>query len=79
MTVVGVGTLLVVVVLVGVVAAVAFIRTLLPSVVDRAVLVEDSSEALPVFGASLLSSERRGAGREVWLGGKKEPVDSRRI
>ncbi len=64
LTVVGVGTLLLVlVVLVGVVA-VAFIRTLLPRVVTRAV-VEDASEALPAFGASLLSSERRDAGRDV--------------
>jgi hypothetical protein len=63
LTVVGVGTLLLVVVLVGVVA-VAFIRMLLPSVVTRAV-VEDTSEALPAFGTSLLSSERRDAGRDV--------------
>ena len=76
--VVGVGTLLVVVP-VGVVA-VAFIRTLLPSVVTRAavVVVEDASETLPTLGASLLSSERRDAGREVWLGGEKV-VDSRRV
>ena len=79
LTVVGVGTLLVVVVLVGVVVAVVFIRTLLPSVVTRAVLAEDTSGALPAFGASLLSSERRDAGREVWLGGEKELVDSRRM
>lgn len=64
LTVVGVGILLpVVVVPVGVVA-VAFIRTLLPKVVTRAV-IEDTSEALVAFGASLLSSERRDAGRDV--------------
>jgi hypothetical protein len=78
--VVGVGTLLVVVVAPVGVVAVAFIRTLLPSVVTRAavVVVEDASEALPALGASLLSSERRDAGREVWLGGEKV-VDSRRM
>lgn len=83
--VVGVGSLLVV--LVGDVAAaaaaaVAFIRTLLPSVVMRVVVVEDTpSEALPAFGASLLSSERRDAGRDEWGGGggENEVVDSRRI
>ena len=74
--VVGVGTLLVAVP-VGVVA-VAFIRTLLPSVVTRAAVVEDASRAFPALGASLLSSERRDAGREVWLGGEKV-VDSRRV
>ena len=83
--VVGVGSLLVV--LVGDVAAaaaaaVAFIRTLFPSVVMRVVVVEDTpSEALPAFGASLLSSERRDAGRDEWGGGggENEVVDSRRI
>jgi hypothetical protein len=78
LTVVGVGSLLVV--LVGDVA-VAFIRTLLPSVVTRVVVVvvEDASETLPAFGASLLSSERRDAGRDEWPGGEKAVVDSRRI
>jgi hypothetical protein len=69
--VVGVGSLLVVVVvLVGVVVAVEFMRTLLPSVV--------TPEALPAFGASLLSSERRDAGRDEWPGGENV-VDSRRM
>jgi len=76
LTVVGVGTLLVAVV-VGVVAG-AFIRTLLPSVDTRAVVVEGASEVLPALGASLLSSERRDAGRDVWLGGEKV-VESRRM
>lgn len=62
LTVVGVGTLLLVVVVV--VGVVAFIRTLLPRVVTRAV-IEDTSEALPAFDVSLLSSERRDAGRDV--------------
>lgn len=83
--VVGVGSLLVALVGdVAVAAAVAFIRTLLPSVVTRVVVVvvEDtpSEEALPAFGASLLSSERRDAGRDEWVGGgEKDVVDSRRI
>ena len=83
--VVGVGSLLVMLVGdVAVAAAIAFIRTLLPSVVTRVVVVvvEDtpSEEALPAFGASLLSSERRDAGRDEWVGGgEKEVVDSRRI
>jgi hypothetical protein len=75
LTVVGVGSLFVV--LVGDVT-VEFIRTLLPSVVTRVVVVEGASEALPAFGASLLSSERRDAGRDEWPGGEKV-VDSRRI
>ena len=82
--VVGVGSLLVVLVgdVAAAAAAVAFIRTLLPSVVMRVVVVEDTpSEALPAFGASLLSSERRDAGRDEWGGGggENEVVDSRRI
>jgi hypothetical protein len=75
LTVVGVGSLFVV--LVGDVT-VEFIRTLLPSVVTRVVVVEGASEALPAFGASLLSSERRDAGRDEWPGGEKV-VDSRRM
>ena len=75
--VVGVGTLVLVVALVGVVAVV-FIRTLLPSVVTRAVVEGTSEAALPTFGASLLSSERRDAGRDVWPGGENV-LDSRRI
>ena len=81
--VVGVGSLLVVLVGdVAAAAAVAFMRTLLPSVVMRVVVVEDTpSEALLAFGASLLSSERRDAGRDEWGGGggENEVVDSRRI
>ena len=81
--VVGVGSLLVVLVGdVAAAAAVAFIRTLFPSVVMRVVVVEDTpSEALLAFGASLLSSERRDAGRDEWGGGggENEVVDSRRI
>ena len=59
-TVIGVGTLFVVVVLVAVVAA-AYIRTPLPSVVTCAVLAKDTSEALPALDAPLLSSERQDA------------------
>jgi hypothetical protein len=75
-----VGILLVVVVVPVGVAAVAFIRTLLPSVVTRTVVgvVKDASEAFPALGTSLLSSERSGAEREVWLGGEIV-VDSRRM
>ena len=73
-TVVGVRTLPLDVVLGGV-AAVVLIRTLLPKVVTRAT-VEGGSTVFPVLGASLLASERRDIGRAV-LGGEKE-LDSRR-
>jgi hypothetical protein len=74
LTVVGVGTLLGAV-LVGVVEFV-LIRTLLPKVVTRAA-VDSVSEVFPALGASLLASERRDTGRDVFGGDKV--VDSRRI
>lgn len=73
--VVGVGTLLGPVLLVGVVDVV-LIRTLLPKVVVRAV-VDDASEAFPALGASLAASERREVGRDVF--GGERVLDSRRI
>ncbi len=76
-TVVGVGTLLLDAVPGGVIA-VALIRTLLPNVVTRAA-VEGGSEVFPTAlgGTSLLASDSRDAGREVF-GGEKV-LDSRRI
>jgi hypothetical protein len=74
-TVVGVGTLVLDAVLGGVVA-VALIRTLLPKAVTRAV-IGGSSEVFPALGASLLASERREVGRDVF-GGEKV-LDSRRV
>jgi hypothetical protein len=73
--VVGVGTLVLDAVLGGVVA-VALIRTLLPKAVTRAV-IGGGSEVFPALGASLLASERREVGRDVF-GGEKV-LDSRRV
>ena len=74
-TVKGVGILLDAVL--GGVVEVVLIRTLLPSAATRAV-VENSSEVFSAFGASLLASERREAGR-VFDGERVAVVDSRRI